>query len=204
MPRSPMWTDLSTHCWQGRIRRPPSAACVLHAIETLWDNEMSKRKSTKVITERAVRRAFARVLRKPEELEAAVATFMSGNPVPPAWGLGGVREVLGRAVSRMWARHLRHLRGAYFLNPDTNRSLFPVVQHKADLDMDARRRWRQGHRPPVNLAPRVTIVLDEAWPLLNDPQYVDFMQRTVLSPSNRRDGNEMIDTLLKAMSSSGH
>lgn len=165
---------------------------------------MSKKNSTKVITERAVRRAFARVLRKPEELEAAVATFMSGNPVPPAWGLGGVRAVFGRAVSRMWARHLRHLRGASFLSPDTNRSVVPVVQHKADFDVDARLRWRQGHRPPVSQTPTTTIVLDESWALLNDPQYVDFMQRTVLSPSNRRDGNEMIDTLLKAMSSSGH
>lgn len=165
---------------------------------------MSKKNSTKVITERTVRRAFARVLRKPEELEAAVATFMSGNPVPPAWGLGGVRAVFGRAVSRKWARHLRHLRRASFLSPDTNKSVFPVVQHKADFDVDARRRWREGHRPQVSQTPKTTIVLDEAWALLNDPQYVDFMQRTVLSPSNRRDGNNMIDELLKAMSSSGH
>lgn len=165
---------------------------------------MSKKKSTKVITERAVRRAFARVLRKPVELDAAVTIFMSGNPVPPAWGLGGVREVLGRPVSRMWARHLRHLRGAHFLPPGTNRSLFPVVQHKADFDVDARLRWRQGHRPPVSQTPKTTIVLDEAWTFLNDPQYVDIMQRTALSPSNRLDGNEMIDALLKVMSSSGH
>lgn len=161
---------------------------------------MSKKKSTKVITERAVRRAFARVLRKPEELEAAVATFMSGNPVPPAWGLGGVRAVLGREVSRMWARHLRHLRGANFLSPDTNRSVFPVVQHKADFDVDARLRWRQGHRPPVRLTPKTTIVLDEAWTLLNDPQYADFMHRNVLSSGARQDGREMIDALLNATS----
>ncbi len=175
---------------------PPSSACVLHAVETIWDNVMSKKKSTKVITERAVRRAFARVLRKPEELEAAVTSFMSGNPVPPAWGLGGVRAVFGRAVSHVWARHLRHLRGAHYLNTATGRNLFPVVQHMADLEMDARRRWRAGHRPSVDPAPNKIIMMDESWELLSDPHYVDLMRRSI--SGTLKLGEDLVNALLDA------
>lgn len=174
----------------------PTSACILHAVETIWDNVMSKKKSTKVITERAVRRAFARVLRKPEQLEAAVTSFMSGNPVPPAWGLGGVRAVFGRAVSHVWARHLRHLRGAHYLNTATGRSLFPVVQHMADLEMDARRRWRAGHRPAVDPAPNKIIMMDESWVLLSDPHYLELMHRA--SSGTRKLGEDLVEALLEA------
>nr|CUV17018.1 protein of unknown function [Ralstonia solanacearum] len=100
---------------------------------------MSK-KTNKVVTRAAVVRVFTSPGRSRRETMDIVSRYMGDCPVPPAWGLGGVRGTFGKAVARAWAKRLRHLHVAHYRDPQTQRAITPVVQSIQDLMISPRTR----------------------------------------------------------------
>lgn len=150
---------------------------------------MTKRKSRKVITERAVKRAFARVFRDQSSLEAAITEFMQGYPVPPAWSMAGVRASFGRSAARVWARHLRHLRTAHC--GSNGRNLVPVVQRLSDFGAVPLPSPPQS--PTEGLVGGRLIMMDEYWKVTSSPEFAEIVRRS-------RDNTLMIgDDLIKAL-----
>lgn len=158
----------------------------------LWKATMTKRKSRRIITERAVRRAFAHVFRDQASLEKAITDFMGGYPVPPLWSMAGVRASFGRRAARVWAKHLRHLGAAHY--PSNGRNLVPVVQHLADFGVDA----LPSPLPALTegLPAGRLILMDESWMFTSSPEFSELMRRS--RASTQKIGDDLIKAVLEA------
>lgn len=123
---------------------------------------MSK-KTNKTVTRAMVVRAFTSPARSHRETMDIVSRYMGNSPVPPSWGIGGVRGTFGKAIARAWAKKIRHLRPAYCFDPKTKRAITPVVQSVYDLGAspEALSRARATTLEDAPQTPGVPFVLDE-------------------------------------------
>lgn len=93
-------------------------------------------KKTKMVVSRALLiRAFTSPERTRQETMDIVARYMGSSPVPPSWGLEGVRGTFGKRVARAWARKVRHLTSAHYRDPGSGRVQFWVTQTAFDLGL---------------------------------------------------------------------
>lgn len=123
---------------------------------------MSK-KTKKAVTRMALIRAFTSPARTRRQTMEIVACYMGNSPVPPLWGLVGVRGTFGARIARAWARKIRHLEPARYRDDKTSCYLTPVVQTAYDLgrtaeELDKMTRSTLGHAlEQVTPAPLVLV-----------------------------------------------
>lgn len=94
---------------------------------------MKTNASRRIVTRRALIKAFSSPARTRKQTMEIVARYMGDAPVPPAWSRGGVHANFGKAIARAWARKIRHLGIASHAASPGGRRLFNVVQSIHDF-----------------------------------------------------------------------
>lgn len=89
--------------------------------------------SRRIVTRRALIKAFSSPARTRQQTMEIVARYMGDAPVPPAWSRGGVQANFGKAIARAWARKIRHLGMASHAATPGGRRVFSVVQSIHDF-----------------------------------------------------------------------